>query len=289
VFFSASQLFAQNFYVNANAGYAFGVNGDVGVFANTTYSEIINNDIQQFTYDYNYENVPFSLGEGFNFGVGLGYMFNSNIGVELGVSYLLGSSTIGTSVGEVVRTLNQDVYLQNYEFNYTAKATMLRLIPSVVLTPGFEKFNPYARLGMIIGFGSFMMEEVDVEIMSGAYDNLQNTFTDKEKFEGGVALGVNSSLGLEYILNEQFSVLCEVNYIAMRYTPKMSSVTERMINGEDQLPILPVSTKQTEYYKEFTENGSRSAPINYDQPTQEMASSYPFSSLGLNIGVKFNF
>ena len=42
------------------------------------------------------ENVYGSLGKGLNFGGAIGYMFNKNIGAELGINYLIGGDIANT-------------------------------------------------------------------------------------------------------------------------------------------------------------------------------------------------
>ena len=46
------------------------------------------------TFSAEYMSHPISLGKGINAGLFAGYMFNPNIGLELGVSYLAGSENV---------------------------------------------------------------------------------------------------------------------------------------------------------------------------------------------------
>jgi opacity protein-like surface antigen len=78
--------FSQNFYISPEIGYSFGTaRQNVDNYFFDGFSESV-------------DQLVYSLGQGFNFGGGIGYMFNSNIGIELGVNYLIGSMYIRFSV-----------------------------------------------------------------------------------------------------------------------------------------------------------------------------------------------
>ena len=95
------------------------------------------------TYD-ELKSLNFVPGRGFNVDVGAGYMFTNNIGAELDVKDFFG--------------LHIKEYYNNFYSEGTGQASteyysgmLLQVIPSVVLDLGFDKIDPYARFGLIIG------------------------------------------------------------------------------------------------------------------------------------------
>ena len=78
--------FAQSFYAKLNGGYNWGIA-----------SNIISRNSNQVGSVNSYEKVNLSFGKGINFSGAIGYLINKNIGVELGVSYLMGGTTENSS------------------------------------------------------------------------------------------------------------------------------------------------------------------------------------------------
>jgi opacity protein-like surface antigen len=84
--------FSQNFYISPEIGYSFG----------TARQNVDNYFFDGFSESG--DQLVYSLGQGFNFGGGIGYMFNSNIGIELGVNYLIGSIASTRTFGTQARS-----------------------------------------------------------------------------------------------------------------------------------------------------------------------------------------
>jgi hypothetical protein len=250
-------LSAQELYLNVNAGYAFGT-GQMNL--STT-----NVNATSSTY----EVVGYSLGKGVNTDISIGATFNKNIGAELGISYLIGGKTNASSV-----------YLDRKEdFNFAAK--MLRFNPSIVIYKGYEKFKPYAKFGVIVGIGGSISSEYKT-----AYTAVGgHTLLNKQKYNGGLASGFSSALGVIYGLNSKFSLFGELTMINLRYSPTKSKYTESTDNGVDRLSTFTVSQKEYEYVKSYTVN---SAIPNPSQPSKALKFKYPFSSIGFNIGIRFS-
>ena len=62
-------------------------------------------------------------------------------------------------------------------------------------------------------------------------------------------------------------------------------LNEYTIDGVDQLGALPTQLKETEYVDEVTSADN----LDIDEPRKELASKRNFNSIGLNIGIRFNF
>lgn len=254
----ASNLFAQGAYVNINAGYGFSMSSqNLFYFYNST----------EGSNSYTEEQVNVSLGKGLNLGGAFGYMFNENIGAELGISYLSGG-----------KSKAKDTYTNGTtEYNFSSK--MLRINPSLVIASGFEKINPYAKFGLIIGSGSIVYEyndnyDGDIELV-------------KIKLNGGIALGLSSGIGAMFNLSDKMSFYGELNMVNLSYAPTKGEVTEATYNGVDELPDFTTSEKEIEFVDRYT--------FDYDndpadsQPSQELKQKLPFGSFGFNFGLRINF
>lgn len=323
----ANNLLAQGIYVTINTGYGFGAAAaNVPGFTNYTETTAPNSKGESITTTTN-EQIKVSLGKGVNFGGAVGYMFNKNIGAELGISYLIGGKTTAnndaytTSDNSNSTTLNTksvDVapistprYVPGVAGNSssiasssssstsstssssyssstsktTLSANMFRINPSFVLTAGFEKLNPYAKFGVIIGTGSikYEYEETSTSALTGS-NGTSNVTKSTMKLNGGLALGVNASVGVNYTLTDRISIFGEVAMTNLSYAPTKEEITENTYNGLDELSSLTTREKKIDYVDKIS---TSSSDVTSDATaTQALKQKYSFGSFGLNVGVK---
>lgn len=254
------------FYVDVHGGYNLPMaTQNVGYFGYYTYGQGIMN------YEYNpsgadrVDDVLLSLGKGANFGVNLGYMFTKNLGAELGVNYLMGAEYTASQKGSGNNVINQ-----------TLSAKMLQISPTVVLRGNYSQLNPYAKFGVLIGAGSKVTYVEDERYGS-------STYYTKQELEGGTPVGFTGALGLDYAINSQFSVFGELKANSLTYSPEKGNVVVANYNGEDDLQYWDVADRQTVFSDDFELNSDP------DQPTQASRLALPFSSIGLNVGVRVKF
>ena len=250
--------YSQKMYVNLSVGYGFAT--DTQKYGENSI-ELINST--------KIESVDYSLGKGIYVNGAIGYMFNKYFGTELGISYLKG-----------VKTESTDTFLDPiFNANFSSSGTMLRFIPQIVLTPGFEKINPYAKFGLIIGTNPSFSEVQSYYLVT----KVERT----DNYDGGVAFGFSSSIGVLYKLNNKFSLSSEVSLTSLSYSPKRQKITNYTVDGMDILNLLPVKDKEIEYFDEyFSPNG---VIVNDNEPKKQLSIKVPFSSIGLNFGVHYQF
>jgi hypothetical protein len=262
----SNTLFAQGAYVKINAGYGMNMSS----FVAQEYSQSSTN-IPPYSYSYTTEAVNYSLGKGLNFGGAFGYMFNKNIGAELGISYLLGGTT---------KIVNESNFATGHStFEQTMHSNMLRFIPSVVIASGFEGINPYAKFGLLIGTGSFFVD-------SDANDD-GDIMVENWKYNGGFALGLNSAIGAMFTINDNISIFGEIDMVNLSYAPTKAELTEASLNGVDQLPTMTTREKETEYVDSYTFDSAN--PVSDSEPAKEVKFKMPYGSVGLNVGLKISF
>lgn len=265
----ANNLYSQGAYVNISAGYGlptstqnlYDFDNYVRVPGRTTY-----------------EQVDVSLGKGINIDAAFGYMLSKYIGAEMGLSFLIGGKSIsdysyrGSSTYE--NTMQQ-----------TISANMFRINPSIVISSGIEKVNPYAKFGMILGVGSILQTYNETEI-DASYSDL---YERKNKLNGGIALGFNASIGVLFNLSETIALFGEVNMINLSYAPTKGVITEYTYNGKDLLPDMNTSEKEVEFVDSYEYIHDSYTPADDWKPSKELKTKYPFGSIGFNIGLRISF
>lgn len=255
----------KGFYANLNAGYNKGtanINYGHALLLNSVNTTEINATTTQF------EGVALTFGGGLNFGGNLGYMFNKNIGFELGANYLMGTDIKSNSTS----------YLGDFS-NRESSAKMLQVRPTLVFRAGYDKINPYAKIGMLIGSGKITSSE-------NGKDASGDTFEEVRELSGGSPIGFHAGLGTLYKISEKISLFGELNLTSLEYAPKKMVLTVFTENGVDQLPTQTVSEKEIEFVDSFTDN---SLPSNPNEPNKFIKFPFSFSSFGLNVGIQYQF
>jgi opacity protein-like surface antigen len=260
-----SQVYSQGPYVNVNLGYGLKASSQNISFENEFFPEEI------FFYNQTSgsnsetkEQINASFGKGFNAGATFGYMISEYIGAELGISYLFGGKTKATQSGSYNNV------------DKAASAKMLRFNPSLVITPGLDGINPYAKFGVLIGTGSVKV--------TGEGTYMGDVMNYEFKLKGGVAFGLTAGIGALYNLNDNMALFAELNMVNMSYAPKKGEVKELMVNGTDILATMDVADKEYEYVKELTTNNETN-PLN-TEPTELLKQRLPFGSFGINVGFR---
>ena len=253
---------AQSYYIAVNAGYnhPFSTQNiyidDLDVwFANSTTG---NNSRTE-------ESVFVSLGRGASFSGAFGIMFSDYVGLELAASHLLGFRT------KAENTWNGGGATQKIG------SRMFRFIPSVVITPGLENVNPYAKFGLVFGVGCAIYEYDEMDDGDQLYI--------KAKLNGGLAIGLNSAVGVMFDLTDAIKMFVELNMINMSYAPKKGEVIEATYNGVDQLPDMTTREREIEFVKEYTRSYEYSPPDS--EPQEVLKYKLPFGSFGARVGVIF--
>ncbi len=255
--FTSSICLAQGFYLNSNSSYNFSL-ASIPVSANYSPSKT--------------ESVHGSFGKGFDLGIGGGYGFSKNIAAEINFTYLMGG-----------KIDFQDSYDPNTPPNKeTLKGRMYRLIPTIKISTG-EKIKPYAKVGLILGLGTKLIDEsLRYNYM---WSETTNRIEETTEFNGGLSLGFKGNLGADFSLNDKLGLFAELNFVSQAWAPKNATVTKYLVNGEDKLSSMDLRDKETEFVESYDPN----ATIEPYQTNKSLKLFLPFSSWGINIGLKFTF
>ena len=320
----------KGFYLKLGGGYAFGTgktSGSEGLNfpAQSTVSE--SRDVyldvppglkggleNESTSKTTKKNEPFSLGEGVQFGIGIGYMFNKNIGIELNGDYLSGSYTVENK---------SNVYSYNQVYNmstnqrsgssssnseiHSLNRTSLTLTPALrLVAPINDEFSLYSRIGVAVPILDDMVYEYEKNSQSDRYSaasgvetssSSANSENKEQEFTSYFALGYSAALGVSYALGKSVNVFAEVSSNTMSFEVKTGKITKwkssTTTNGNttnsDLLANMSTSGKETDYQKEITtDNNNPSTPSSSD-PKKEISFSLPASNVGVSVGLMFKF
>ena len=250
-------------YINVGVGYGF-----------PAFPELMDVEYTGTQSSDGYKGIYSSLGQGFQPEITFGYRVNPNTGVELGYGFLMGSK---------LTTDYNDASDPNAVETGTTEmqARMQRLYLGMRFTRGDENVHPYMRMGVVLGIANKVTEETTGSI-SGPFSSSYNRI---EEYDGGLAVGFNSGLGITYHFTDMFGIFFEANLTVQNYSPKHSEITTYTINGQDQLGSMTVRQRETDYVDEYTVSGSP----NDAQPSQSLKFHVPMSAWGFGAGVHFWF
>jgi Outer membrane protein beta-barrel domain len=242
-------------------------------------------------------------GEGFTSGVGVGYYFNKNVGVEMGISYF--QSKI---------SLAQETRLEGGSFRATllfyARSQQLRVLPSLVIRGSDKGVQPYARMGLVVP----VMGEVRINnILENDATYHATTFEDtdtKERFQndivfnGAPSWGYNSAFGINIPIEPHLSLCVEAELITLGIKAGRSKVvgsssvttskkTGAILSEQNDLEtgFPTVADRETEYVEQITsESNVENKPgFDHDKPKNEITRITSYNSLGAHLTLRYTF
>lgn len=209
----------------------------------------------------NYSNVTGSLGSGLTIEVGYTYSIAPLISTQLDIGYLLGSETKGSYSNSNLNAMA----------NNSFKGNFLQAAPMIRFDVGESKIHPYVAVGPMFAFGN---------MTENYFESYDGTLETETKYTASASVGTKSVLGLE-LTKGNLGFFVQATMINMNYVPTKAEYT-KYNNGQDQLPNMTTYSKIVE----FKDSIDPYAPIDPNQPRQELKTYYAFSSLALNLGVR---
>jgi len=266
-------------YIQLGGGYSFGA-GKGYPEQNSSRTRTDNSDSGTES------NASYSLGKGVNTILGIGYMLNQNIGLELNADYLIGGSN-------TVEYSSTNSYSGNKYFDSeteTHKLSNLALTPTLKLVaPLGDNFSFYSRIGVTLPIYSTLVSEYDYKERR----EQSNTITSgseyqKAEFTPYFKLGYAAALGINAMAGDHFGFFAEVNAAVRSFEPKKGTLTKwtETEDGEvtDMLLDMDAKDKEIEYLKKLTWDSNSN-----DDSNKEVSYSLPASSVGVTIGIIIKF
>jgi Outer membrane protein beta-barrel domain len=257
--------FGQGIYFKAGAGYGFPIATQV---IGTNY---LRTQPATGPDTYSEENVRSSYGAGMNISLGGGYMFNENIGVDLGIQYQK-SKKIETS------DINLEIGFGKEEDIITHQSSTLFINPSFLITSGKGSKVPYGKFGFLAGSPKIKSQESYFYDLDGTERQAREWETKK-----GMAFGLQGTVGINWVLKDNLDLFTEISFVSMSFYAKERELTLATRNGADQLATVQTYQKRTEFVEQLNPN----ATFDATKPQQVLQEASAFSALSFNVGVKY--
>jgi hypothetical protein len=197
--------------------------------------------------------ITSSMGSGGNLDIGGTYMIGDHLGAGLDLNYMMGTP------------VNYSHIYNGITRNVTRTGTFGGVTPMLIITANTPVINPYGRFGLVVATASFT--EKSTESGTNAYSG---TFIDN--YNGGIAFGWYAAFGIQVPISTQLSMNFELYDRTMNYAPT-KLVNTQAFDGQQKYTDITFVNKITE-----------SSPSD-----QELKSYYPFSSVGLKVGLVYTF
>ncbi len=290
---------AQKLYLDAKVGYAFGFPGTVlGTQEHTEIYATSLTDIQRTT---DVKNITGTQGVGLNFMIAPGYMFNKHFGVELGLEYYMG---LKTRISEATSNITIDIPAMGINLPQTeyrsgwgdATSSQFRLIPTLVVSSGGEKFNVYAKAGLILPVWGVTkvhrtVNDANINYVQQTIER-SNTETDVN-ISGKFNVGFRGVLGVEYKPIPRIGIFAEAFITVLQVKRNTLNITSHVVDGVETVDAMDTYDKETTYVNDYNSATINNKDINptgtdVNRPKEEITPSTNFNQLGLSIGVRIN-
>jgi len=241
-----------------------------------------------------------SFGQGARFSLAGGYMFTPYFGAELEIYYFQGFKQ---EYGSDISPLGDTYYRTGYSYQ-------LRATPSLVVQAPEGKFQPFARFGVLIPFFGKTVLEEETYVAS-----LQQSQYKKTNIDGKLSVGFESSVGLQYNINDNLGIYVQATYTGLRIRSDKGEVvqydeTDKDGNVTDNLETAFTITTKIEFQDELTEDSNFAqslyslgqipediyvklqgniSNVDFDKPINLPTQTSNFNSLSFSVGVKYTF
>ncbi|MEC5144459.1 outer membrane beta-barrel protein [Chitinophaga sp. 212800010-3] len=252
-----------------------------------------------------------SYGEGFRTGVSVGYDINKYMSVEASFNYFHSQKNLMTRQSTTLAGSSTELgHVESHGY-----VNAVDFAPSLVVSPGMEKVNPYVRFGVVVPLWGRLYIETDAMQTSnppaGAPvppgTQVVTTISRKEEIKPNVTIGFQGALGVSFKVASRFDIFVEAEYRNIPVKSKEKEITRynetntlvgpavHTIAGTRNLQDLSTAEKNTVYVTTLDVNSN--TPVNQqgtkviykynDRPSNDLKSYINIGGLGLNAGLKF--
>lgn len=243
----------------------FGVGYHTGAFGNSEIGYSQSTDADGNT---TYKTVNQNLGGGIPITLGIGYGITDNIALDANFEYLFGRSVVG-----------YEDETPNSSDKFTITSNQIRFVPSLIFRNGLTGF--YGRVGAVVDLGGNTI----IENKSEATGAFAGSRQEKSEMTVRPSFGAVGGIGYNLSLGDNLTFFGELQALAIYRDVKKQVITEYSDSDGGTLETEYPTTRdrETEYVDEYTTGGN----VNDDEPRQTTRFQLPYSSFGLNVGIRF--
>jgi hypothetical protein len=253
-----------------------------------------------------------SYGAGGRGGLSFGWNINRYIAVEGTFNYYRSKKNLMTR--EITTMAGNNQTLGKIESHGYVDA--IDFAPGVVISPGFEKVNPYVRVGMVIPLWGNLKIETDASrsgtaVVGGQTLLTQTAIHRNETVKPNVTIGFQGAMGILFPVAKKLDIFIEAEYRNIPVRSKKKEVTAydetisllNPANGQvvsrqhRGLDGMSTAERQTKYVTTLDQTsntpvGQQGATVIYknnDQPSNDLKSYINIGGLGANVGLRWRF
>jgi hypothetical protein len=215
------------------------------------------------------ELVKASLGSGMNYTFSILHPIKKDSKVSFGVDI---SYFNGKDVAILIKSS-----LINIRTTYGSK--MLWICPVLKANLNNKKVSPYLSLSPSIG----LFGEISEGFIGNPYGH--ELIEINSIYSKGLAYGINTILGIQgqFFKNSHLGILIEINSMSSSFGPKRGEIVKSLkdgISNLEEMGMNKVTLFKNKHIKDAT------LPNDLSKPLVATRRYYPFSSLGLTIGIR---
>lgn len=208
-----------------------------------------------------------SLGAGKTITLGIGYLFEQNVGAEFAINYFIGNNKI----------VEKDE-TNTYKKQITNKTRQFYMLPSMVFWDISNDLIPYSRSGLIFAlYGN--------TTVTTSYEENGNHSLVVAKRMYNPGIGYQAALGV-FNSTTEFTPYGELTFRMLSLAYKSEVVLSSTINNVSNYEQLSVAEKNSNYLIELVENSNteENAGFNREKATDKLLKYEPMNGFGFNVG-----
>jgi hypothetical protein len=253
-----------------------------------------------------------SYGAGGRGGLSFGWNLNKYMAVEGSFNYYHSKKNLMTR--EVTTLAGSSTVLGKIEAHGYVNA--VDFAPSFIISPGFEKVNPYVRFGVVIPLWGRLKIETDASqsgstVLGGQTLLTQTAIHREEEVKPNVTLGFQGAVGIAFPVSHKLDIFVEAEYRNIPVKSKEKEVKSydentKLINPANGTVVntvhrglddLSTAERNTKYVTTLDQSsntpiGQSGATVSYkhdDQPANDLKSYINIGGLGANAGLRWHF
>ena len=251
-----------------------------------------------------------SYGAGGRGGLSFGWNINRYIAVEGTFNYYRSKKNLMTREITTMAGSNQTVgKIESHGY-----VEAIDFAPGVVISPGFQKVNPYVRFGMVVPLWGNLKIETDASKSGTATVGGQTVLTQtaihrNETVKPNVTVGFQGAMGVVFPVAKKLDIFVEAEYrnIPVRskkkevtaydetislLNPANGSLISQQHRGLDGLSTAERNTKYVTTLDQtsntpVSQQGAKVIYKNNDQPANDLKSYINIGGLGANLGLRW--
>jgi hypothetical protein len=254
-----------------------------------------------------------SYGAGGRGGLSFGWNLNKYMAVEATFNYYHSKQNLMTR--EITTLAGTSTVVGKIEANGYVNA--VDFAPGLIVSPGFEKVNPYVRFGLVVPLWGRLNIETDASksgttvITGGTTAATKTVIHREEQVHPNITLGFQGAFGVTFPISHKLDIFVEAEYRNIPVKSKKKEVqtyeeNTQVINPATGAVIttihrglsdLSTAEKNTEYVTTLDQSsntptgasGTKTTYKNDDKPSNDLKSYINIGGLGANAGLRWHF